>query len=93
MTMLHDTAAVATRGVETLRILRARLPFLAFRVGMSFATLGRHLKSERRRRRAERELEALSNDTLKDISIARSEIPWLAAKPSEPWRGGYNDPG
>jgi len=93
MTTLHDTTTVATRGGEALRILRARLRFFLLTTGMQLAALWHRLKSESRRRRAERELEALPEDTLKDIGIARSEIPWLATGPSELWRGGYNDPG
>jgi len=93
MTILQDTTSVATRGTETLPVLRARLRSLVLAPGMPLAALWRHLNSESRRRRAERELEALSNDTLHDIGIARSEIPWLAARRSDPWRGGYNDPG
>jgi len=93
MTTLHDTTTVATRGGEALRILRARLRFHFLATGMRLAAWWRGLESKIQRRRAERELEALSEDVLKDIGIARSEIPWLAAKPSELWRGGYNDPG
>jgi uncharacterized protein YjiS (DUF1127 family) len=93
MTTVHDTTTVATRGGEALRILRARLWFFFLTTGMRLAAPWHRLKSESRRRRAERELEALPEDTLKDIGIARSEIPWLATGPSELWRGGYNDPG
>ena len=93
MTILHDTTTVAIRGGETLQLLRARLQFFVLTAGILLAALWRQLRAESRRRRAERELEALPDTTLKDIGVARSEIPWLAAKPSEVWRGGYNDPG
>ena len=83
MTTLHDTTTVATRGGEGLRILRARLRLFFLATGMRLAAPWQRLKSESRRWRAERELEVLPEDTLKDIGIARSEIPWLAAKPSE----------
>jgi len=91
MTTVHETAAAAKGGLAALQILRERLRSLALPPVMSLVDLLRRLDSASRRRHAERELDALSDGTLKDIGIARSEIPWLAAKRSKPWHGGNHD--
>ncbi|HMK67903.1 MAG TPA: DUF1127 domain-containing protein [Stellaceae bacterium] len=91
MTILHESAGFPKRNAEGLSALWSRLRPLFRSASMAFAVRWYRLQAERRRGRAQRELEVLSDSVLKDIGIARSEIPWAAAQPSEPWRGERND--
>ena len=91
MTILHESTGFSKRHAEGLSALWSRLRPLARAASMAFAVLWFRLQAERRRVRAQRDLEVLSDSVLKDIGIARSEIPWAAARPSEPWRGERND--
>jgi uncharacterized protein YjiS (DUF1127 family) len=63
------------------------LGYIAANAAVPLVALWGRLGDGRRRRRAERELSLLSDAVLKDIGIARSEIPWIARTRSQPFRG------
>jgi uncharacterized protein YjiS (DUF1127 family) len=50
------------------------------------ASLWHGLRVGSRRRRTERELEALPDVVLKDLGVGRSEIPWIALTQSKRFR-------
>jgi len=84
MSIQYDTSAVAAHaGMRVLQLLG-----YIFALAMAPAiALWRRLGDGARRRRAERELDMLSDDVLKDIGVARSEIPWIAGSRATPFRG------
>jgi len=89
MTTLHDIVASAPSIAERLRTADRRIRAVTGALAAPLVSFHRHLVSIRRRHVAERELLALSDRTLKDIGLHRSEIPWIATAPGKQWRGPY----
>ena len=92
MSMLHDIIPTARSGAGKLQFLLRELRSLLSIAGLHFNRLRQRLMAGNRRRRAEHELESLPNAILRDIGIVRSNIAWIAARPSEQWRGGRDGP-
>ncbi|HTS93703.1 MAG TPA: DUF1127 domain-containing protein [Stellaceae bacterium] len=91
MTILQEGTVPSRRAAEGSSTFWSRLRPLAIAASTPFVVCWNRIQSERLRHRAERELANLSDVVLKDIGIARSEIPWAAARPSEAWRGERDD--
>ncbi|MGE5203946.1 MAG: DUF1127 domain-containing protein [Acidobacteriota bacterium] len=88
MTTLHDIAITARLGAGWLQPLRRPFRRIVGIPATPFIFLWCRLRAANLRRRAERDLRSLSDATLRDIGIARSDISRIAAAPSEQWRGG-----
>ena len=84
MSIQYDIAATTTH--VRIRALQL-LGYIAAAATAPLVALWGKLDDSRRRRRAERELSLLSDAVLKDIGIARSEIPWIADTRGMPFRG------
>ena len=89
MTTLHDIVASAPSIAEGLRTADRRIRAITAALTAPLVSFWRYLVSVRRRQVAEQQLLVLSNRTLKDIGIARSQIPWIATAPGKQWRGPY----